>query len=154
MEDNLPVTPPNTDTPLMQMVHPNVMLEWVDDRTIAILTVTSIQREAISAWADKAVEIVSTRPEGQPHLVIHDVSAPSLTLTPYIRERAQYAVSHYPESGGRTAVVVPKGLSGSVLKLFINQLMRIVRGRPTKAFFSRDEALMWVRAELADGQDD
>ncbi len=129
----------------LEQIGPHVTLERLYDGRIGVLTVTSIDRQSIDLWSETAIRLLSQRVPDQPHLVVHDVSGEGLALTSYIRKKAQETVGHYPDAPGRTAIVVRRGAAAILMQLFINHLVRVISGRPTRVFFSRDEAINWLK---------
>jgi hypothetical protein len=132
----------------VEQIVPGLTLEWFFDRRVSVLTLSSIEFEAIDAWLETAVRVARERPAGQPHLGVHDMSSKNLTLTPYLRKKVQEAAAAVPEKGGRVAVVGPQGPTGSVVRLFANTLVRLMIGRPIRIFASRQEALVWLAEAL------
>jgi hypothetical protein len=65
-------------------------------------------------------------------------------LTPYIRSRVLELVRNRPEATGRTAVVIDTGVAEMVMRLFVNQLLNVIKGRPLRLFTSRDQAIGWL----------
>ncbi len=131
----------------IERVLPGVTLEWVHDRQMALLRLTSISFEAVDAWVDTILQLLAHQSDDHPYLVVYDLSDPQVTLTPYVRARTQEVARAFPEIKGRVAVLSPRGGAGRLLKLFVNQVMRIDRGRQMQVFFTRENAVAWL-AEL------
>lgn len=140
-------SPPSANQ--IEQIGPGVTLEWLYEGRIGVLAVSSVERQAIDCWSKTAISLLAERPPDQPHLVVHDVSADGLALTPYIRKKARETVGYYPDAPGRTAVVVRRGAVSILMQLFVNSLAQLIRGRPTRVFFSREDAVSWL-AELLD----
>jgi len=132
----------------VEQIAPHVTLERLCGGRIKVLTVTSIDFETIDIWAETVNDLVRELAPGEPYLAVHDVSAPHLSLTPYIRRKAQEIFSAHPNAYGRIAVVVQRGVAGVMMQLFVNHLLRVVTGRPLRVFFNREDALVWLEELL------
>ena len=151
MDEKAQQTPSPTKTPrsTSEEIAHGVVLERLYDEQLVIFTVTSVALEAIDAWAESAIALLETWPTDQPHLVMHDVSDRELALTPHIRKRAQDVANAFPDIEGRSAVIMPKGPGGFVLRPFINLLRRGREGREQRVFLDREKGLAWLE-ELLD----
>jgi hypothetical protein len=141
---------PATGGDAVEWIHPNVTLEHLDGDRITVLTVTSIQHDAVDAWANATLALLAEHDPAQPSLMLHDVSKKNLSLTPYIRSRTLEMINARPEVPGRVAVVLPDTGAGTLIRHFINQLNRLQKGRRRRLFATREEALAWLREELTD----
>ncbi len=131
-----------------EQIGPGVTRQWLRGHRIIALTLTSVAHETIDIWATTAAEAVNTWPRDQVYLSMHDVSSEQLSLTPYIRSRVLELVRNRPEAAGRTAVVINKGVSEMIMRLFLNQLLHVIRGRPLRLFTRREEAIAWLLEAL------
>ncbi len=137
------MTPDPTDSP-PELIDPGLTRQWLRGRRIIAYTLTSVAHETIDAWARAAASGVNEWPRDQVYLSMHDVSSENLSLTPYIRSRVLELVRNRPEATGRTAVVIDTGVAEMVMRLFANQLLHVIRGRPLRLFTSRDQAIGWL----------
>jgi len=148
---------PREDAPLLleelaqapvEEVGPGVTLRWVRDHRIAVFRITSIAFESIDAWVSAAVQMIANHPPDQPYHVLHDFSAENMSLTPYLRQRIQEALTRSPQTQGRLAGVVAPGVTNMIVQLFVNTLRRLVTRREFKVFTDRGEALAWLAEAL------
>lgn len=133
----------------IESVDSGVTLEWIHNRQILRLQLTSISFGAVDAWINAVLHLLANHPVDRPCLAIYDFSDEQITLTPYIKSRAQEIARAFPDVKGRVAVLSPRGGAGRLLRLFVNQLMRIDRGRQMQVFFTRGEAVAWLTNESA-----
>jgi hypothetical protein len=122
----------------------------VRDHQIAVFQITSIAFESIDAWVSAAVRVMEEHLPDQPYHVLHDFSAENMSLTPYLRQRIQEALTRAPRAQGRLAGLVAPGVTNMIVQLFVNTLRRLVTRREFKVFTDQGEALVWL-AEALEG---
>ncbi len=122
-----------------------VSREWLFDKKVAVYTVLNASRESVDTWAETCKTDINNWPANQPVLLMHDLSAKGIALTPYARERSQAIAATRPESRGRIAVVLSSSLAASLIQLFLRTEKRTPRIH--RAFSSREKGLAWLLIE-------
>jgi hypothetical protein len=129
----------------IERLSPSVSREWLLGKTIVVYKVTDAHRESIDTWAEACAVDITNWPGDRPVLIIHDLSARGIALTPYARERSQPLMDMRPEAKGRIALVLPGNIAASLIQLFVRSPKKAPRAR--HAFSSREKALEWLLSE-------
>jgi hypothetical protein len=132
----------------VENVGPGVTLRWLAEGQIAVFQVTSIAFESIDAWVSAAIRVMEEHPSDRPYHVLHDFSSRNMTLTPYLRQRIQEALTRAPKAKGRLAGLVAPGVTNMIVQLFVNTLRHLVTRREFKVFTDEAEALAWLAKGL------
>lgn len=119
---------------------------WADGGSIPIFSIPNINRHTIDVWVDGVLAHLKTHPVEKPYLVLHDISAAGLALTPYVRSRSsELAVACAPYHG-RLAAVISPGLISQLIGLFLKHDLRQKMHNVTpQTFTTHAEALAWLR---------
>ncbi len=131
-----------------EAIRPGLLRRYLHGGRIAVFTLTDISSAIIDAWAEETIAHVVGHPADVPCLLLHDVSRHNLVLTPYGRQRAADVAQANPEVSGRAAILLPRGASGVLLRMFINHLKQQSGGREQQAFLTKRRALIWLEEGL------
>ncbi len=126
----------------IEQLSPGVSREWLMDKRIAVYRVTDAHRESVDIWADACAADITNWPPDRPILLLHDFTARGITLTPYARQRSQPLMDMRPDAKGRTALVLPVGVTASLIQLFVRTERKAPRAR--RIFSSREKAVEWL----------
>ncbi len=88
-------------------------------------------------------------PADRPYLAMHDLSAKNASPTPYLKARAKEDLKVPPAGGkvrGYLAIILPKTFFAQLAMLFVRQ--QRAEHFTTQFFFSREEALQWLKQYL------
>lgn len=131
---------PNGETALSG----GLIMERLEPGPVVIFTLSDMRRDTVDAWIDACLaEMRACVKAGRPLRVVQDLSHPAAIHTPYSQKRGLEVTEAYPELGGRVAFVLAESLEATRTQLYI-------RGQPHRyrqrdVFFSREEAIAWVR---------
>ncbi len=135
----------STGSHSLEQISPSVSREWLFDKRIVVYTVMDAHRESIDVWAGTCTADIASWPGDRPVLIMHDLSARGIALTPYARERSQPMMDMRPEAKGRVAIVLQPGIAASLIQLFLRPERKAPRVR--RAFTSREKAIEWLLSE-------
>ncbi len=137
--------PTDTSTPSsspVEWLSPSVSRQWLMNNRVVVFSVTDAKRESVDKWAEACKTAIANWPPDQPVLLMHDLSARGLALTPYARERAQDIAKTRPEARGRVAVILSSSLAATLIQLFLRSERETPRTH--RAFASREKGLAWL----------
>jgi hypothetical protein len=122
-------------------------LEFIENNTIAVITMQGISREEIDRWFNTTTKVMTEWPDDKLILVIHDASHQRTALTPYMRSRINDLYKLKLEKKGYGAVIIPKSVAAQMIQLFL----RYVKTDPLvfQFFFSKEEAIAWLKRSAA-----
>src|SRR4051812_46322856 len=118
-------------------------LEFIENGTIALITMRGISREEIDEWFNTTVKVFTEWPDDKLILIIHDASNKRVTLTPYLRGRINDLYKLKLEKRGFGAIILPKSVPTQIIQVFL----RYIKTDPlvTRVFFSKDDAIAWLK---------
>jgi hypothetical protein len=122
----------------------NVSLTWFNDPRIAIITFNDSSRSTIDAWVKLTIETIRAWPQDQPMRLMHEALSKQVTFSPYLRSRAMEMIREIRPLipiQNKVAVVVSRSVAAQIAQLFT----RSIGTRNTQIFFSREDALAWLR---------
>lgn len=122
---------------------------WLDDNDIIVIVSSDAAREKVDIWANAIINYVKNWTPGAPYLAVYDVSKSA--LTPYSRKKSEEVSKTVLELKGAqypiaNALVVPGGVVGHIMRLFITREIR--RRYPSwnvEVFLNREDAIAWIR---------
>lgn len=126
----------------------SITRQWLFDRQIVVYRIASITRPAIDTWVAAVIDDAQAWPADRPYLVMHDTAG--FGTTPYGSVRSlEMTRAITGKLTGRYAIVISKGVFGTVVKNFFkNTLSRLIQAMEGQFFFSYDEALDWLKSQL------
>jgi hypothetical protein len=120
-----------------------VTLEWLDDRRIAYVTVTSTNKMTLDSFFLTIQQLIETWRDDDVVRLVYDLSAIHLVISPYLREQVTRVAATRPEKTGYVAIILRPSFVAKVGQIAMNALPHQARAR--HICFSRDEALAWLR---------
>jgi hypothetical protein len=145
---NIPDFPRISPTNDFEVLHQHLGLEWLHDRHIAYFTMTApmTTRSFVDAWYEGVMRVRRNWDPVRPLCLAVDISDSHVTLTPYMRDRAQ-AIYKGPgqimHPAARIAFVTRNSLTMQFIKLFIRWYdTKYVQNR---LYMTQEEALSWLR---------
>jgi len=136
------------DTKMSDILTPTLFRERLDDGRIVVFTLHDMANDTVNHWIAACLEEMKRcEEEHRPILILQDLSHPAVCQTEYSRERGQEVTTACPDLPGRIAFILQPG------SVTTTRIGRFVRGqqlhcRDRQVFFSRDEALDWLRSPL------
>lgn len=147
-EPSAPSSPdyPNHDTE-PQTIGRGVTKQWIDNGSILLMKFEHPHRDSIDAWANELLRLMENWPEGKPFLSLQDQSDDSMTVTPYMRQRASEvdAASKKLAHNGKLAMVLPRSITSHIVRLVAEGFGRSNRSVKRRFFMNTEEALAWLR---------
>ncbi|RMG70174.1 MAG: hypothetical protein D6711_17990 [Chloroflexi bacterium] len=127
----------------MNEIAPGILTETIEDGKIHIITIKSITRPSVNAWAQHIKDLITGWEDtNKPYLVLYDFTDPKVSFTPYVREKSAELTTLRPEVTGRIAVVLSRGAINFLVMLFAQ--LRPRAARQIKIFFDKESALAWL----------
>lgn len=122
---------------------------WLDEGEIAVITTQgNMAREAVDVWATLAINTVNQWPDGKPIFILHDLTHPRQSFTPYGLKRAEDIYGAIPPTiKGCSAVAVRAGPINHLIAMFVRRRKNAGQFQE-RIFTSRDEAIKWLRDEI------
>jgi hypothetical protein len=142
---NFPRISPTND---FEVLHPYLGLEWLHDKRIAYFYMTApmTTRDFVDAWYEGVMRVRRSWQKEHPLCLAVDISDSHVTLTPYMRDRAQAIYKGEGQIMHRSAhiaFVTRNSLTMQFIKLFIRWYdTKYVQNR---LYMTQDEALNWLR---------
>lgn len=124
---------------------PGLKIE-VLEHNITAYRLSSLSREAIDYWATAMKKSLAEQPPETPLLVLYDLSAARMAITPYLRARTVEVSETLPHIRVRTAVLV----NDQLLARIIQGLLFLIKSqnRERRIFFDEPSALAWLKESL------
>jgi hypothetical protein len=137
-----------SDTPPSAIENPveGLTIEWIMDRRIVVYTIRDVSRTVANVWMDALESALASWTGDKPFLALYDVNFPGAVITPYARSRLSQMIDKFNSVYGRTAVVLPRSFTISVVELIFRARARGKRQR--RIFTNYDQALNWLKALL------
>ncbi len=123
-----------------------VWIELLDEGAIVTVRIDTIERAAVDCLYRWLHERLVAWCEREPWLALYDLTMPNAMLTPYMRRRVMEFAMLRPEVAGRVAFVMRRDATTSLFNLV--QAGMPTRARTLRIWFSRHEALAWLREAL------
>ena len=140
----LVMTPKNLTLSQVETMTNHVARGWLEDGRIAVFRITDSTRVDIDAAKQIMTRTIEEWDETRPYTAIYDLTNPNLIVSPYTQKMMKEVRLIRPTLSGYVAVVVPRGLITSILKLFI----RTTRGtRQISLFFTLEQAVDWLNSK-------
>ncbi len=134
-----------TQEPQVKQLGAGVTQSWVADGRIPVFTIPDVNRTAIDVWANSVLAYIDTFDPDTQYLILHDISAAGMALTPYVRTRSQeLAIACAPLHGRLAAVMSPGPMSQLVGMFLKHELRQKMRNITSETFGNRDEAIAWL----------
>jgi hypothetical protein len=131
-------------TPDHDLINAHVKRYYLFDGRVVVHESDSFSREIIDAWYETACDSAANWPAGQPYICIHYLQ--KLTMTTYLRDRAQALAANFPNSTGYSLVVVPDPLTRKIMELFIATFpSRVQPGITRKVFAGFEDAVAFAQ---------
>lgn len=133
------------DSPI-EHVAEGVTKQWIHDGKILVMTMENPQRDTVDAWAEEMLRIHQAWPAAQRYLTLQDQSADSMTVTPYLRERAGEVDKDALKfaQNGKLALVFPNTITNQIMRLVAGSFGQRHRSVKRKFFVDRDDAIAWL----------
>lgn len=125
-----------------ELVTPGLQFDaWTNPEVMAY-TFLDIHRETVDAWYEHFMAYLTTLSPTDNSRMLLDISQDRVTLTPYVRERANDIAQNDPKRYGYVAFV----FSDRLLKVAVEIFMRLAtRSNITaRTFLDREEAVAWL----------
>ena len=121
-----------------------------EGRIVVIASQGDMRRIAVDQWANIVTETYRAWTPGQPILALLDLSAPSQTLTPYARQRADEAYDAAdPDTPARGALLLKDGFAMRIISMFVRERKGRHKQSEVRIFVQRTEALRWLHEQAA-----
>lgn len=126
----------------MNEIAPGIWCEVLEDGKIQTITVKSVARASVDAWANHVTDNVNQWDASKPYLMLYDFSDPKVSFTSYIRQKSSELTELRPEVRGKVAVVMMRNPVNFLVMVFAQ--VRPRASRQIKIFFDRESALNWL----------
>ena len=131
--------------PQIEQLGHGATCEWLFDRQMIVMTAQDSTRGSVDTWVDKCIDIANKWPANRPFCIVVDASNPSLSRTPYMRDRLKGLRTVRTDLSWYVAMVAPK----SYLMQLMSYGLRVMQSnRETRIFFEREEAVQWLKSKL------
>jgi hypothetical protein len=128
---------------LLEQLEAGVRVSWLNERQLLVFSLPGSSRRSVQILFDRAIEILNTWPVEHPCPVVLDFTGGNVAATPYARQRGHEMTNVRPELTLFVAFVVPRSIQAQVFQFVVRGSKR--RKTQMAVFFSREEALSWVR---------
>ena len=117
-----------------------------DGKITAVIQSASINREAVDTAIEVLLNAINTFPEPEVAFILYDFSALK-SFTPYMREAtANLMKKFYPSRHIFIGAVGGNSMVNMLVRLVVNQVVRLVRGRVQIKLFDDDaQAIKWLQ---------
>jgi hypothetical protein len=126
---------------------PTVGIKWLHNSSMVLLTLKTPTREAIDAWANKALDILHFWSAKRPVLLLLNLS--TAMLSPYLRFRLREVVEGAAKfnHGGRYAILTGTDQNGKALALFVERELKPTAKTPLQGstFTEQEKAEAWLK---------
>jgi hypothetical protein len=125
---------------------PGLRRYWLMDRQIVVFEAETAYRADIDAWINGVHDVMNHWPADRPYLVLHDLRASNIVLTPYARRRAQELMLASTDGPGYAAILIANSLVGHTIQwlLRISKMGKV----QIEVFFDYDKALNWLTSKV------
>ena len=132
-----------------------VTIEWLDNGRMVVFRLSQASRDAIDRYMVAKLALIRNWNPREPLAFISDGSHPDLAMTPYMRAKLPeigaalriYGIKSY------AAVVIRKGVVGSLIRTFANRFYRKAGDMELAYFSTCADALDWLREKLDSAAD-
>ncbi len=144
------VPQPETATDQTTDLGHGVTYQWIENERILVVRMGEPTREAVDIWANFMLDLFKNWPANKRLLTLQDQSSDKMTVTPYMRQRANEVdqASAKLATDGRLAMVLYKSITTTIVKLVANSFGSQNRSIERRFFTNTDEALAWLKAAL------
>lgn len=149
--DKIPVPQPDDAHNLVVDFGLDLQCQWVEGGQIFLLRVLkpSPTRQLVDVWTEVQRHVFTTYFSEKPIFILHEL--PPMSLTPYARHRIEALNKELSGREAYAAVVFEKSILRHLIRLFVEMELRRLNKRSTqRLFYTRDDALMWLREKLAE----
>ncbi len=133
-------------TAVTEEISLSIMREWLENRRIVVYTVRDTTRATVDICYDQMSKTYQEWPADRIYLGLNDFSGKGSVLTPYVQKRLRDLQAVRPDLHGYVAIVMPQGLLGQLVRLFVRANPAPVR--KYNVFFSRTDGLRWLFSRL------
>lgn len=139
------------ETKTIEHLAPGVTREWRFDRRLVIYTLSQDDRYNIHTYIKSNIDMLLQWPRYQPVLVMHTLSGPEVSVTPYFRRRMSEIVDviRHNRLSGRGAIVVQDNFFQRLMSLLGKRLLNETGTFQHCFFTQRDAARQWLEAALS-----
>ena len=139
-------TAPTGDHAQPEHLARGVMREVLDKGRITVFTLIDLADETVDVWVEACLDLMEhCRDEGQPLRILQDLARPGVVQTAYSRARGNTVTNAFPDLEGRIGYVMQPGITSQRVGRYVQGQEHHYRER--HIFYSREEALAWLREE-------
>jgi hypothetical protein len=133
----------------VEIVNSHLKVAWLYDHQIAVFTVDSLHPSVIDAWAERWIALLKGWDATKTLYCLNDYTGvKNFTATSQLRRRSKELTLVRQDVRAKNAICIPKSMVGQVTQIFINALPQLKVERVRRMFFSADEGLAWLEAEM------
>lgn len=141
----MPIEIPSPNTTAPQSVAPQVYLHFSADGQVAVITIEANTKAALDGYEDTVQTLLRMWRLGEPLRLMHILTHPQVTLTPFARDRITETWAHLNRTTrlGRSAIVLD-GVNTRWLAAVAQNAIRGANNVQQRIFFTQSEADTWV----------
>jgi hypothetical protein len=149
----------------VEMICAGLERNWLDERAIAVYTITQIGSSTLVSWRDSILETLKTWQVDRPYLALHDLSAKGISMgflaasgreilnvgiTRLGQHEVEALLAKQSDLKIYLAVVVSPQTSGQITARLAMPGVHAGNDQiVTKAFFEQAAAITWLRTHIS-----
>lgn len=134
----------------IEQVTTSLTVEIQDDPPLTIYRLKDTQPATVDTYIDYDLKRLESWDKRKVFFVIHDVSHPDVTMSPYLRSKLNKVMEYIKHNHihVRSALLLSRGFAGSVLETFGNLLNMRAKYMVQRYFTDEADAHAWIEAEM------